>query len=485
MTLGDAIEGGARRNPEGAALICGENSLSYSELNRKASLLAHWFSGQGLRPGDRVALYWSNSIEAVTLFFGSWKAGLIVVPINVRLKAAELAYVLGHSEPSICFAQPELASVVSQALEVGGSTTPVQTFLPELVSDLSGALPDVNESDTSVILYTSGTTARPKGVAHTHRSLLGGARLMLAMIGDAGAVSMTTTQMAHASSLICLLLPSILDGKTTVLMPSFDPSAALDNIERFGVTYTGALPAMVALMMQEQRHRPRNVRSLKTFAGGGDSVPIALQDEFAALFGLPILELLAMTESCPMCWNLADDLKPGTVGKARAGVEFRIIGLDGAEGKAGELVVRSPANFREYWGDAESTAAVLSNGWLHTGDLVQEDAEGYLQFTGRLKHIIIRGGSNIAPPEVEEAFYHHPAVREAAVAGLPDPLYGQKVAAFLVLREGFSADENELCEFARERLADYKVPEVIRFLPELPKGLTGKVDRRKLTELAS
>jgi long-chain acyl-CoA synthetase len=432
-----------------------------------------------------VAFYWSNSIETVTLFFGSWKAGLIVVPINVRLKAAELAYVLGHSEPSICFVQPELAAVAHQALEIGGSKTPVQTSLPELVSDLSGTLPEVNESDTSVILYTSGTTARPKGVAHTHRSLLGGARLMLAMIGDAGAVSMATTQMAHASGLICLLLPSILDGKTTVLMPSFDPSAALDNIERFGVTYTGALPAMATLMMQEQQHRPRNVRSLKTFAGGGDSVPIALQDEFAAIFGLPILELLAMTESCPMCWNPADDLKPGTVGKARAGVEFRIVGLDGAEGKAGELVVRSPANFREYWRDAESTAAVLSNGWLHTGDLVQQDAEGYLQFTGRLKHIIIRGGSNIAPPEVEEAFYHHPAVREAAVAGLPDPLYGQKVAAFVVLREGFSADENELCDFARERLADYKVPEVIRFLPELPKGLTGKVDRRKLAELAS
>lgn len=485
MTLGNALEQTTRRNPEGTALICGDKSVSYSQLDHRASSLASWFVEQGLRPGDRVAVYWSNSIETVTLFFACWRAGLISVPINVRLKAPEIAYQLAHSEATMCFAQPELASVAGAAVEIGAVRTPIQTRLPQADSSVSGMLPEIDDSEISVILYTSGTTARPKGVAHTHRSLLHIARLTLAMIGDAGPVSMTTTQMAHVSGLGCILLPSILEGNTTVLLSSFDPAKALDLIERFGVTYTGALPAMGLMMVEEQANRPRNVRSLKVFVGGGDTVPVTLQDRFKSLFGLPVLELLGMTESVPIAWNTADDLRPGSVGKPREDVGTKIVGLDGAEGKAGELAVRSPANFHGYWQDAEATAAVLRDGWLHTGDLVQQDEDGYLWFTGRLKQIIIRGGSNIAPQEVEEAFYHHPAVLEAGVVGLPDPLYGQKVAAFLVLREGFSHNEEELRAFARERLADYKVPETIRFLPELPKGLTGKVDRRALAELAS
>ena len=484
MTLGNVLEHTTRRTPERAALISGNNSVSYSALDGRASSVGQWLLDQGLRPGDRVAVYWSNSIEAATLFFACWKAGLIPVPINIRLKAPEIAYTLAHSQASVCFAQPELASIAHQAVESGALKTPVHTTVPNGLSR-SGTLPQVNESDVAVLMYTSGTTARPKGVAHTHRSLLKGAQLMLSVSGDSGPVSMTTTQMAHMSGLICILLPSIVDGKTTVLSAAFDPATALDLIERFRVTYTGALPAMLTLMVEEQTRRQRDVRSLKTVVAGGDSVPVALQDRFKPLFGVPIVELLGMTESCPTSWNTADDLRPGSLGKPREEVAFKIVALDGSEGQAGELAVRSPANFQGYWQDAEATAAVIRDGWLHTGDLVRRDADGYLWFNGRLKQIIIRGGSNIAPPEVEEVFYAHPSVLEAGVVGLPDPLYGQKVAAFLVLRDGCSGTEQEFREFARERLADYKVPENILFMAALPKGLTGKVDRRALAELAS
>ena len=484
MTLGKVIEQAAGRKPELTALICGESSLSYSALDRNSSSLAHWFAGQGLHTGDRVAFYWSNSIETVTLLFGLWKAGLVAVPVNVRLKAAELAYVLDHSGSALCSAPPDLAAVVREAVESRGLSTKIETGFPDLAYSAQ-TLPHVSESDLCVIVYTSGTTAQPKGVAHTHRSLLAGVSLMLAMIGDPGPVILVTTQIAHVSGLICFLLPALLSNQTAVLLSAFDPAKALDHIERFGVTYTGALPAMITQMMREQESRPRDVRTLRVFIGGGDSVTVVQQQSFAAQFGLPILELLAMTESCPMCWNLAHDLRPGSVGKARAGVEFKIVDLDGTEGNSGELFVRSPANFREYWRDAEATAAVLNDRWLRTGDLVRRDAEGYLHFTGRHKNIIIRGGCNIAPPEVEDALCQHPAVREAAVTGLPDPVFGQKVAAFLVLREGFSLDADELRAFLRARLSDYKVPEEIRFMTELPKGLTGKIDRRALAELAS
>jgi long-chain acyl-CoA synthetase len=481
MNLGQLLQHTARRIPETEALIRGHERITYRELDRAASALATWLLDQGLRPGDRVAIYWPNSIETVTLIFACFKAGLIAVPINIRLKAPEIAYLLGHSGASLCFAQPELRAIAEDALALSGLDTPLHHALPRAASS---PLPEIDDSAICAILYTSGTTARPKGVAHTHASLLHTARLMRSMIGDAGPVAMIGTHMAHMSGLGCTLLTSILDGMTSVLLPSFDPALALDSIERFSVTYTGGLPAGVSLMIEEQARRPRNVRSLKSFISGGDTVPLAVQERFTSLFGVPVLELIGMTESCPTAWNRVDDLRPGSVGKPRQGVEVKIAGLDGNEGSAGEMAVRSPATFHGYWQDAEATAAVLRDGWLHTGDLVRRDEDGYLWFAGRIKQIIIRGGSNIAPQEVEEALLQHPAVLEAGVIGMPDPLYGQKVAAFVALREDWPASEEELREFARKRLADYKVPENIWFLPELPKGPTGKVDRRALLDFA-
>ena len=484
MSLGNILEQTAHRDPGATALICGSNHVSYAELNRTAAGLAGWLLERGLRPGDRVAIYWVNSIETVNLLFACFKAGLIAVPLNVRLKAPEIAYTLAHSEASICFTQPELAGVAEAAVAIAGTGTPLKTSLPQADSGASGTLPEVNATDAAAILYTSGTTARPKGVTHTHAGLAHAARLMLSMIGDAGRVCLPTTQMAHVSGLGCFLLASVLDGKATLLLPSFDPAVVLDLIERFQVSYTGALPAMVALMLEEQARRPRNLLSLKAFISGGDSVPLAIHERFLSLAGIPILELIGMTESFPTSWNTASDLRPGSVGKPRAEVQVKIVGFDGTERAEGEMAVRSAANFCGYWRDSEATAAVLRDGWLHTGDLVRQDEDGYFWFAGRLKQIIIRGGSNIAPQEVEEAFHQHPAVLEAGVIGLPDPLYGQKVVAFLALREGWSVSGEELREFARDRLADYKTPEEIWFLPELPKGLTGKVDRRALVELA-
>jgi len=220
---------------------------------------------------------------------------------------------------------------------------------------------------------------------------------------------------------------------------------------------------------------------------GGDTVPVNMQERFRALFGIPVRELFGMTESVPVTCIPDGAARPGSMGPALGPLDTRVADSEGnalADGQVGELQVQSPANFVGYWADPETTAASFHDGWLRTGDLVRRDAEGFYWFEGRLKQIIVRGGSNISPQEVEEALYHHPGVLEAGVIGMPDPAYGEKVIAFVALREGHTPSEAELRDFVRNRIAEYKIPERIVFLSVLPKGLTGKVQRRDLKDMA-
>jgi long-chain acyl-CoA synthetase len=290
----------------------------------------------------------------------------------------------------------------------------------------------------------------------------------------------------HASGFYAVLLPAVMLGATIVALPGFDPAEVLDAIERHRCTFAITLPALMQFVCEEQARKPRDVSSLRIAGAGGDTVPVALQERFQTLFGIPLFECYGMTESLPITVNPLDAIRPGSTGRVTEGVEVRVVSLMGREvalGDTGEVVVRSPANCLGYWDDAKATADLLRDGWLHTGDLACCDAEGYYWFRGRMKQIIIRAGSNISPQEVEEALYRHPAVMEVGVVGQPDPVYGELVVAFAVVREGGGVDAEELCRFARERLADYKVPERIVFVDALPMGLTGKVDRRALKEM--
>jgi long-chain acyl-CoA synthetase len=271
-------------------------------------------------------------------------------------------------------------------------------------------------------------------------------------------------------------------------LPAFDPAAMLDHIERFACTWALGLPAMMQLLVLEQERQPRDVRSMRHWLAGGDTVPVSLQEKFPRLFGLPLQEGYAMTESLVITWNRVHAIRPGSIGTVADAAEARVVGMTGApvpDGEIGEMAVRSPANFLGYWEDPAATAAAVQDGWLLTGDLVRREADGYFWFAGRRKELIIRGGSNISPQEVEETLYRHPSILEVGVFGMPDPIYNERVVACVSLREGCLADQQELRDFARERLADYKVPEQIVFLPLLPKGLTGKVQRRALKEMAA
>jgi long-chain acyl-CoA synthetase len=247
---------------------------------------------------------------------------------------------------------------------------------------------------------------------------------------------------------------------------------------------------MVQLLHEEQARKPREVRSLRTFMAGGDCVPVSTQERFQALFGIPVREAYGMTETGPSAVNPVHAIRSGSLGKPFDGVEVRIVDSDGKDvpdGKIGEIAVRSPANFAGYWDDPAATREVLRDGWLHSGDLARRDADGYLWFEGRKKEIIVRDGLNISPQEVEEAIYDHPAVLEVAVIGIPDPVgaHGERVVAFVSLRRGLVTDDQELRDHARQHLADFKIPEQIFFVKDLPKGITGKIQRRALKEMTS
>jgi long-chain acyl-CoA synthetase len=246
------------------------------------------------------------------------------------------------------------------------------------------------------------------------------------------------------------------------------------------------LPTMLRFLVEEQARAPRAVSCMRVCLAGGDTVPVTLQEGFYHLFGTQVRELYGMTETVPVTCIPSNQTRTGSVGTALHVLETRVSGFDGrvvADYEVGELQVLSPANCIGYWDDAKSTNATFDDGWLRTGDLVMRDSDGFFWFKGRTKQIIVRGGSNISPQEVEEALYDHPAVLEAGVVGAPDPIQGETVMAFVALRRDMTATEHELISFVKARIADYKTPERVMFLPVLPKGLTGKVQRRALTDL--
>lgn len=486
MTPGALLRARSTFSPTAVALFAGERAMTFAELDTTTDALARWFVASGLKPGDRVAIQWPNAIEVVQVFFAAFKAGLTAVPINLRLKPNEIAWVLEHCGASLCFAPQALAGPVEAA------GVPLFTALPALDAVPAIALPQADVEMPALIMYTSGSTGRPKGAVLSQGALVHTGELCTQdferTFGDlAKPRGLLMTPLMHSSGLY-VLLGSVRLGEPCVLLPAFDPAAALDALERYECTLTLALPAMMQFLLDEQERRPRNLSSLRVIFAGGDSVAVALQERVKAVIGCRVVEALAQTETGPTISNPLEAPRPGSLGVPYHGVEVRLVntfGADVAVDEPGELLVKSAAVCSGYWDNPAATADAFTDGWFRTGDLVSRDAEGYYWFRGRLKEIIIRGGSNISPQEVEEALYTHPAVHEAAVVGMPHPVWGEVVVAAVALREGVTATEDDIRAHVRQALSDYKVPERIVFLPVLPKGPTGKVQRRAIKESLS
>ena len=463
MLIWSRLKAHAASQGEKLAVVCGETRLTYAQFAARAEALAHSWLLEGLQPGDRVALHWRNGIELATCYYACFAAGFVAVPVNNRLTPEEIAYVLEHSGARAYLAQAELR---------------VETSIPwefELSAD-GGApvagrdLPVPNPDDPALLLYTSGTTARPKGVIHTQRTLAGNAFYMDTWGLTPEDHTLLFTSMAHASGAIMLLISSLWMGATVTIVPLFDAATVLDTWARCGATFYMGLPTLVRALVAEQHARPRRIASGRLAICGGDTVPVPLQEEYTALFGHQLVEGFGMTEGLPMLANHPKANRPGSMGRPLGDVEIRVVD--------GEMWVRGRGIAIGYWRDTP-----FEDGWLKTGDLVEVDADGFVWFRGRKKEIIVRGGSNISPQEVEETLYRHPAVAEAGVIGEPDDYWGEVVLAYVALREGHAATAEELVVFSRQHLAEYKCPERVLFLAGLPKGITGKVQRRALKEL--
>ncbi|MGY6215258.1 class I adenylate-forming enzyme family protein [Methylolobus aquaticus] len=502
MTLATLLVEACRSRPLAIALIDGLRRWTYAELDVATDCLAEGWRRRQVQPGDRVALFMPNCAELAFAYLACFKLGAVAVPLNARYKGPEVAHALvdsGASSLAVHISRwPEVESLDLAALGVmdchvvGTDAPPPGTLLWDALLVPTESLPPpatFGPEQPAAILYTSGSTSRPKGVVYTHGTLSASNRIQTAAWQlDPHDIQLITLSFAHAAALSTQLLPSLALGGTSVLLDAPTPGETVAAIRAHGCTRLVMLPAVLADLVDHLEHQPADLRSLRSAVAGGDIVPQRVQELFHQSTGLEISEVWGMTECLGSINNPPFGSKvPGSIGRPAPEVSVKLIDPDGqevADGNEGEILIRSPALTVGYWNNPAATAAAIVDGWLHTGDLARRDPDGVYWFLGRRKEIIVRGGSNISPLEVEEVIAQHPAVLRVGVVGFPDARLGQIVVAGVMLdADQPSPSEDELRQFSRERIATYKTPERIHFLPELPLNPVGKVDRHRLLAL--
>jgi long-chain acyl-CoA synthetase len=484
-----AISEAAAMYPDHPAVRLDERTLSYAELDQFSARVARLLELEGFQPGDRVGVMLPNVPEFAAIYYGVLRAGGVVVPMNPLLKEREVEYYVQDSGARYLFGWHEVSDAVIEAARAAG-TSPVIVAPGEFDRDLAAFEPvaDIasrSADDTAVILYTSGTTGRPKGAELTHENLSRNAHMTATtLLGlEPADVILGCLPFFHAFGQTCCLNAAVQAGSTIILMARFDPSRALDIVAEEGVTVFEGVPTMYSALVQQQAVSPRDTSSLRLGVSGGAALPVETIRRFEAAFDCMILEGYGLSETSPVASfnHPQKERKVGSIGTPIAGVEFRLINDDGRDvppGENGEIAVRGHNVMKGYWHKPDETAAAFAGGWFKTGDIARVDDDGYYYIVDRKKDLIIRGGFNIYPREVEEVLYEHPAVLEAAVIGLPHDSLGEEIGAAVALREGQSASPEELQAFVKQRLAAYKYPRHVWLVDSLPMGPTGKVMRR-------
>ncbi|MGE5690159.1 MAG: acyl-CoA synthetase [Pseudomonadota bacterium] len=471
LTLGRWIRDRARTSPDRVAIDFLDAETTYAGLDARSDALAAALHGRGLRRGDRLATLTGNSPEHVALFFACAKLGAILLPLSWRLSAPELRYQLDDAEPALFLAEPEQAALA----EATGH--PYET---ELAAPSPGVeLEEPEDDDPLLLVYTSGTTGRPKGALLTHANCFW-TNLSLDRIAGLGAddVVLQVLPQFHVGGWNVQPLLAWWKGARVVLEREFQPDRALELIERKRVTTLMGVPATYLFMAQSPRFAAADLSSLRTAVVGGAPMPLALLETWQER-GVAIAQGYGLTEAAPnvLCVPPEDAArKAGYAGKPYPHVDVRI-------GADGELQVRGPNVFAGYWRNAEATAAAFDDGWLRTGDVAERDDEGFVRIAGRLKDMYISGGENVYPAEVEAVLFAHEAVADAAVVGIADARWGETGVAFVVLRPGTAAAEEELVAHCGERLARFKVPSRVVFLDALPRSGMDKVLKQELAAL--
>ncbi len=472
--------------------------FNYREFDAAVNRAANLLAARGVRRGDVVSLLLPNSAEYVIAYFACFKLGALAGPVNSLLKPEEMAYVVGNSEAKLLLYSAQFSEQVAALRGEVGTLSDLVVFDDERAAtegheDAPGAWADsgLGRDDEAIIIYTSGTTGRPKGCLLTHGNLLANARQIVEWLGFGEDDRLLTVMpLFHMNAVSVTTMSALYAGGSTVTSPRFSASRHWQVVSDYGVTSFGSVATMLSMLLKTY---PGGVpEGLKTkqlrFAMCGSApVPAEVLRRFEETFDCLVVEGYGLSEStCRSTFNPPDARRrPGSCGVA-IGNEMRVVDEDDRElpdGEAGEIVMRGENVFKGYFKNDEATARAFRGGWFHTGDVGFRDAEGFYHIVDRKSDMIIRGGENIYPREIDELLYKHPAVAEAAAFGVPDPLYGEDVAAFVALKDDRAATAEEIAAYCREHLADYKCPKTVRVVAALPKGPTGKVLKRELQAL--
>lgn len=505
LNLAHYLDISASQYGDKTAIISDEVRVSYAELGAAARRVANVLRDHGVEKGDKVAMMVPNVPEFTMIYYGILQTGAVVVPLNCLLRRPEITYHLNDSEASIFLPWKgfeaefleafEEAETCRELIVVGRAGDRARASrhksLTSLMSDASDTFDTVQTmpDDTAVILYTSGTTGRPKGAELTHFNLFFNALSVrdrvLPMTSDD--VCLAVLPFFHSFGQTCVQNAPLMAGATLTMLTAFDTERMVEIIKRDRVTMVALVPSIYIRLLNMPTLKASDLSTLRMCVSGGDALPPTVLHDFERRFGKRILEGYGLTETSPVAsFNLLDKpSKPGSIGVPIWGCEIRIMREDGSFAdvdEVGELVIRGHNLMKGYYRQPVATEEAIVNGWFHTGDLGKVAADGYLSIVNRKKDIIIRNGMNVYPREVEDVLESHPAVAEAAVVGIPDPVRGEEVKAYVCLKEGAMAGVEEIDAYCQERLARYKYPRVIEIRSSLPKGPTGKVLKRELRE---
>ncbi len=495
LNLGTIVRASSADRPEATAVVFGERSLSYAELDRCAQGISAGLRESGVQPGDTVALLVPNVPEFTMAYFGILYAGAVVVPINVLAAAPEVSYFLEDSGARLLIAHP----LFEDAAREGAAAVGVRCLVAgggggsDSLEAMAEGLPQeeiypTSAEDTAVILYTSGTTGKPKGAELTHSNLLLNCSLVVPRLVDGlgpESVALATLPLFHSFGQTVIQNGMLAAGGCFTLLARFEPEKAFEVMERDRVTIFAGVPTMYFALLHLETSRNYDLSSLQSCLTGGAPMPVEVMGAFEKKFGVEIQEGFGLSETSPVAsFGMLDrPRKAGSIGYPVWGIQMRIVDDDDkplGDGERGEICIRGHNIMKGYLGRPEATQEALKGGWFHSGDIGYRDEDGCYWIVDRKKDMILRGGFNVYPREVEEVLYAHPAIVEAAVVGIPHESHGEEVKAVVALGAGQSASEEEIVLFCKENLAAYKYPRVVEFLPELPKGPTGKILKREL-----
>lgn len=504
LNIAIILESAAREHPARDALIFEDQRISYAELDRRAGRVAANLMAAGIGAGDHVALACLNRPEFVIAYYGILKTGATVVTVSALLRAREIAYQLADSDAVALIAYGGEAGGLGAEVRKAAAATPSCGMVwmieardgeEDFAALLGGEGPvtgiDRDGNDTAVILYTSGTTGSPKGAELTHLNIMMNVVAIARerTVAAERPATLVALPLFHVFAQTCLMHTGLYQGAALVLMQRFTAREAIDLIVAEGITSFSGVPTMFRAMLDDPSLTEDDVaavrKAVKATGSGGSSLAPELQKRFADRFGVPMIDGYGCTETSPVACFLHEGTayRPGSCGQAAFGVQLRVVDGDDrvlASGEVGELCVKGHGVMKGYYKRPEDTARVLRDGWYHTGDLARIDEEGYVFIVGRLKELIIRGGFNVYPAEVEAVLMTHPSVGMAAVVGVPHETHGEEILAVVSPRHGMTIDPEALRAWAREEMAAYKYPRLIEVREHLPLGPTGKVLKREL-----